>query len=165
MKAADILMYLLVFNLVLWLLGGIGFNLYNIGKYHSSIDTSAINQSQNFTSTQDVTSRAEQFLVDIAGVGIAGAVGAIVGAAIIGYLLKAQTSSQGIVYGFFSGVFWYSFLKTTQVFASIFGTFAVAPGIKITLFMTVFFIFLGISAWVFLFGLMQMVTGGWRFFK
>jgi hypothetical protein len=165
MKAADILMYLLVFNLVLWLLGGIGFNLYNLGKYKTSIDTDALYQSQNFSSTSDVTSRAEQFLIDIAGVGIAGAVGAIVGAAIIGYLLKAQTSSQGIVYGFFSGVFWFSFLKTTQVFASIFSSFEIAVGIKITLFMTVFFIFMGVSAWVFLFGIMQMVTGGWRYFK
>ena len=165
MKAADILMYLLVFNLVLWLFGGIGFNLYNLGQYKPSIDTSALNQSDSFTSTNDVTSRAEQFIIDIAGVGIAGAVGAVVGAAIIGYLLQAKTSSQGIIYGFFTGVFWYSYLKTVQVFFSIFRVIEIDTGVKITLFMTIFFIFTGISAWVFLYGLMQMVTGGWRFFK
>ena len=165
MKAADILMWLLVFNLVLWLLGGIGFNLYNLGQYHSSIDTTALNSSEPFTSSKDVTSRAEQFIVDVAGVGIAGIVGAVVGAAIIGYLLQAKTSSQGIVYGFFTGVFWYSYLKTVQVFFSIFRAVEIDTGVKLTLFMTIFFIFTGISAWVFIYGLMQMVTGGWRFFK
>jgi len=165
MKAADILMYLLVFNLVLWLLGGIGFNLYNLGRYKTGIDTSSLNQSSDFSASEDVTSRAEQFIIDIAGIGIAGAVGAIVGAALLGYLLKAQTSSQGIVYGFFSGVFWFSYLKTIQVFYSIFAVISVGVSIKLSIFMTVFFIFTGISAWVFLFGIMQMVTGGWRYYK
>jgi len=165
MKAADILMYLLVFNLVLWLLGGIGFNLYNLSSYKTSIETQSLNQTNQITTTEEVKSRADQFILDVAGTTIAGIIGAVVGAAIMGYLLQAKTSSQGIVYGFFGGVFWSSYGKTVQVFYSIFSVFSIDYGIKITLFMTIFIIFTAISVWVFAFGIMQMVTGGWRFFK
>jgi len=165
MKAADILMWLLVFNLVLWLLGGIGFNLYNLSDYKTSVETDSLNQSNPIQTTKEIKSRADQFIWDVARTTISGIVGAIVGAAIIGYLLQAKTSSQGIVYGFFAGVFWDSYGKTVQVFYSIFNVMAMDNGVQLTLFMTVFIIFTAISVWVFAFGIMQMVTGGWRFFK
>jgi len=165
MKAADILMYLLIFNLVIWLLGGYGLNIYNLGNYKTGINTGSLNQSQQFTGSEDVGSRVVAFLSDIAGIGFIAFIIAVSSSAVMGYLFAALPTPQGLVYGAFSGLFWGSFIKTSQVFFNIFASFKADPTVKVTIFISVFFIFLGVSVFVFIFGFMQMVTGGWRFFK
>jgi ABC-type microcin C transport system permease subunit YejE len=165
MKAADIMMWLLVFNLVIWLLGGYGLNIYNLGNYQIDIDTNSINSSRPYSATEETSSRALGFFFDIAGVSFLALIIGVTTAAVMGYLLSAMQTTQGIVYGAFSGIFWGSFIKTSQVFFNIFASFKLDPTIKVTIFLSTFFIFLGISAFVFMFGFMQMVTGGWRFFK
>ena len=165
MKAADIMMYLLIFNLVLWLLGGYGFNIYNLGNYQTSINTGSIDVDENFVPTEDVGSRALAFLYDVGGVLFLVLIGSVVTASMMGYLLAAIPTPQSFIYAAFSGLFWGTFIKTVQVFLNIFASFKLDPTIKVTIFLSTFFIFLGISAFVFAFGFMQMVTGGWRFFK
>jgi hypothetical protein len=165
MKAADIMMWLLIFNLVLWLLGGYGFNIYNLGNYKTGIKTDSLDVDENFVATEDAGARALAFFADIAGIGFIALIIAVSTSAVMGYLLAAMPTPQGLIYGAFSGLFWGSFIKTIQVFFNIFASFKLDPTIKITIFLSTFFIFLGISVFVFIFGFMQMVTGGWRFFK
>jgi len=165
MKAADILMWLLIFNLVLWLLGGYGLNLYNLHAYTPGINVGALNGSAPTTGTLGIDSRALAFLSDVGGVAFLAFIGILVSTALTGYFKVPLSTPQGAVYGAFSGLFWGSYIKTTQVFYDIFAFFKISATVKITLFSSVFLIFTGICAFVFIFGLMQMVTGGWRFFK
>ena len=68
MKAADIMMWLLVFNLVIWLLGGYGLNIYNLGNYQIDIDNNSINSSRPYSATEETSSRALGFFLLILAV-------------------------------------------------------------------------------------------------
>ena len=61
MKAHEILMFLLILNLVFWLLGGYGLNLYNLNSYKSDINTNIL---EDRTKGNEETV-AEYFLYDL----------------------------------------------------------------------------------------------------
>jgi len=155
MKAHEILMFLLIFNLVLWLLGGYGLNIYNLGtsgNYSTGIDggTGVLEQQSG-----DI---GLAFLQEVAGVAFLTIVTTIAGLAIIGYILRSQPSPQSIIYGLFVGLFWTSYIKTIQVFYSI------ARGVP-GIFLVIFLVFTAITAYTFIFGFSQIVTQSWRYMK
>ena len=115
MKAHEIMMFLLLFNLVMWLLGGYGLNIYHIGVTY------------NATGIEGGTGILEgggkniglAFLQEIAGIALITIIGTIAGLAIIGYILRSQPSPQSIIYGLFVGLYSVAYVKTLQVFYSM----------------------------------------------
>ena len=86
--------------------------------------------------------------------------GGIVAGAIIGMLLRVREASQKIIYSTFSVIFWASFIETIQIFGNVAKSIPSASGYVGGLVLLV--VFFGIVAYVFIVGLMQMVTGGWK---
>lgn len=149
MKAYEILMFLLIFNLVLWLLGGYGLNIYQLGVYSTGVEggTGVLEQPSG-----DV---GLAFLAEVATVGFMAIIIAISAAAIGGYLLRAVPTPQSFIYYAFIGLFWTSYGKTIQVFYNI------AHGVP-GIFFTIFLVFTAITAYVFFVGFSQIVTQSWR---
>jgi len=156
MKAHEILMFLLIFNLVLWILGGYGLNIYQIGVYPTGIgDGTGVLETQDIGS-QDTVGQA--FLFEIASISFTVIIGTIAGLAIIGYILRSQPSPQSIIYGLFAGLFLTSYTKTVQVF------YFLARDIP-DIFLIIFLAFTAITAFTFFFGFAQIVTQSWRYMK
>jgi len=152
MKAHEIMMFLLLFNLVMWLLGGYGLNIYNIGVTYdvSDVGTDVLEgQSENM---------GLAFLQEVAEIALVATIGSIAGLAIIGYILRAQPSPQSIIYALFVGLYTVSYVKTLQVFYQMSHTMP-------QIFFAIFLVFTAITGFTFLFGFSQLVTQSWRYMK
>ena len=154
MKAHEIMMFLLLFNLVMWLLGGYGLNIYNIGVTYNATGieggtTILEGQSNNM---------GLAFLQEIAGIALITIIGTIAGLAIIGYILRSQPSPQSIIYGLFVGLYSVAYVKTLQVFYNMSYTMP-------EIFFAIFLVFTAITGFTFLFGFSQIVTQSWRYMK
>lgn len=158
MKAYEILMFLLIFNLVLWLLGGYGLNLYNVGVYGNKTglkEGTDILERQSPLTTTDI---GIAFLWEISGVAFLTIITGTVSLAIAGYLLRAIPTPQSIIYFLFSGLFWTSYLKTIQVF------FNISKGFPF-IFFIILLVFTAITIYTFISGFSQMVAGSWGSMK
>ena len=144
MKAYNIMMFILVFNLFLWIVT-IGIGIYDLS--YSGISPEAPNDATTEEKENALLSR-------IGGTTLAVAVGSIVSGAIIGSILKVEKASQAFVYGAITSVFWITYLQSVGVFWNI--SSSVPGGIIILILIT------AVIAYVFLVGLFQMVTGGWK---
>jgi len=142
MKAYHIMMFLFIFNLFMYAVDT-GLGIYDLGYSNSFFAIS--------TTDPDV------FLEQVATKTIAVVAAALASAAIIGGLLHVQKSSQAVVYGAFTAVFWLSFISTLTVFNTI-----VSKYVNI---IWIFGIFTAIVGFIFLAGLYQMVTGGWKSYE
>jgi len=152
MKMYDIMMYLFIFNMFFWLISS-GLSLYNIGFTTES--------EFNLTSESNNPTEIGWGIIDTFGMfgafgTISLVIAAIVAGAVIGSFLPIP-SSQSIVYGLFIVFFWNSTLKTFTVFINMLQDY---PGG-----MFLFVIFAMIVGVIFVTGLFQMVTGGWKSFK
>jgi len=160
MKAHEILMFLLIFNLTLWLLGGYGLNIYNLGTSgnYTSGDFESGTEALENQDIGDQDDLGQAFLFEIASISFTVIIGTIAGLAIIGYILRSQPSPQSIIYGLFAGLFLTSYTKTVQVFYNI------SRGIP-DIFLIIFLVFTAITAFTFFFGFAQIVTQSWRYMK
>jgi len=152
MKAADILLYLFIFNMFIWIITS-GLNIYNF--------TAEVNPEYQMDDVYTANSLPEVLIqqvsmFNIQWTGMAALVGAVVFGAMIGVFTSGQ-GAQGAVYGAFTAFFWGSLIKTFGVFYSLTSQ---VPG---TIY--VFVIFGAIAGIIFMIGLFQMVTGGWKSFK
>lgn len=157
MKAQEILMFMLIFNLAIWWIGGIGFNLYNIGAMETEITGSG----------EENVDSGVSLMGEIAGMTIIFVFGSLAGAAFISVIPGVEVSTENAIYVAFSGVFWTSYIKTLQALNSVALTIPQIAGADLRgiIFYTLASIFTVVVIFVFTFGLMQMVTGGWKTVK
>lgn len=154
MKAHDILMFLLIFNLTLWLLGGYGLNIYRIGTNY----TTGIKEGTDVLEQNQGPDIGLAFLLEVSGIAFLTLIFGVAAASVAGYLLRTVPTPQSGIYYAFAGLFWTSYIKTLQVF------YGMARGIP-AIFITVFLIFTAITVFTFIFGFSQIVTGSWRYMK
>jgi hypothetical protein len=76
---------------------------------------------------------------------------------------KTQSSAQGYVYGIYGTTFLVATLEVNKVFLNIIGLFP--HDSQLIVGMILILTFNTFCAYAFLFGFMQLVTGGWRFMK
>ena len=136
MKAHEIFMYLLVFN--------IGFSLVSGLALFFSVH--------------------QDFTVELTLTAVETAVAGLAVYAVINYFSnKTQPSPQNYVYGIYGTVFLVTFMRTTSVFLTLANFLPLyAQGLFKLIFIAIFG---GLSAWAFYFGMMQLVTGGWKAMK
>lgn len=137
MKAFDIMMYMIIFNLVVIVFGTLGL----FGQ---------------------MALEASYFARVTAYAMIGTAVGALATAAVIGYVTKsAKTSATHWAYGAFGVTFWASYLSAIAVVDSL-RTQVAGFGASM---LWVYGIFTVVVAYLFITGLIQMTTGGWKSYK
>jgi len=159
MKAHEVVTFLLIFNLVIAFLSGIG------------VLTIAPQPNQNFTRELDPAKvKQGDFTVDPQWLGIqllgmqmsVILAGVIIGA-VIGMISKSMASSAQPIYRYvFAGFFWGTYVSTLTLLVNIvrFVSHWSAEGAVVVL--GVLFVFTGVTLWSFIFGLGQMVIGGFR---
>lgn len=143
MKAYEILMFLLLFNLVMWGFGALG--IFNL--------------EYGYITPPDNDESGLGLLATIAGVTIEALIISLTSYAIIGYITKARPSPANAIYGLFSGLFWTSYLNAIIVFKNM------AKSLPTGVTLVPLAIFTAIVGYVFIIGLSQMVTGGWKSYK
>ena len=152
MKAADILLYLFIFNMFIWVITS-GLDIYNFTAQVSS----DYQLDKTYTALDIFATLLQEldfFNVKFSGVAIL--IGLIVTGAMLGIMTSGQ-GAAGAVYGAFTAFFFASLARTLGIFFSLTSQ---VPGT-----VYVFIIFGIIAGVLFLIGLFQMVTGGWKSFK
>jgi len=150
MKAYHIMLFMLLFNVMFWVITA-GIGIYNI-EY---------NTDPNFNLSEDINNPAEigvgligiatlfnNPILDIIALSIFISGGAMVG------IFTAGQGAQGIVYGLFGYFFWSAMSNTFQVFINL-----ASANTGILYVLVPFAMVVGV---VFVVGLFQMVTGGFK---
>jgi len=151
MKAYQIMMFLLLFNLSISLVSAL--NIYNIGIAITNEDydvedyDAAVGAGEN-----------DKIVWRFIGATITGMVTGAIAGAVVAYLTRVPADS-GVAYGIFTGTFW----GITYSAVAIFWDIARVPtgGANVGLLMLIF-IFVGIIAVIFVTGLLQLIRGGWK---
>ena len=142
MKAQELLMYLLCFNLAITIIGYIGLFI--------------------------TVSSISIFGLTLGWI-VALIVGAVLGSAVVNYVSggKTQQSTQGVIYNVFATTYIATFLQVILIFTSIgYLLDSFDSSHKLLAFYTIVIgAFTVLSAWAFLTGISQMITGGWRQMK
>ena len=151
MKAYQMMMFLIVFNLFFWVVT-VGLGIYAIDE---SVDpgfdlTNKRSAAEIGMGLLAIFSFLGSFEVSIIALSLAIAGGAMIG------IFTAGQGSQGIVYGLFGYFFWSSTSNTLTVFWNLSNS---SPGVLYVLIILAMIIGL-----VFVAGLFQMVTQGWKSF-
>jgi len=152
MKAQEIMMFLLLFNLTISLVGGL--HIYNMGI--------TVNETYNVSefAASDDTQIAVWRLLGESILSILA--GATAGALLASWTAKIP-SDAGAAYGVFAGLF----TSITLRAASTLWNLAYMPGAteyNIAILMIIV-IFLGVTGIIFVMGLLQMIRGGWKGYK
>jgi ABC-type methionine transport system permease subunit len=137
---------------MLWVVT-VGLGLYSNLNY-SSINPEDINIDTSKSEEEQMKEKQNALLWELTGQTIFMAVVAIMAGAVIGSILKLEDSYQAYVYGAITSIFWTSYIRSIAVFWNI--SNSIPGGIIILILIT------AIVAYVFLVGLFQMVTGGWK---
>jgi len=151
MKAYHILMFLLLFNLVFWALtAGLGiFNVYDVKSPDAfNLSEEVDDPTRIGMGLLSVLSLFNNPLADILVLSVT-----LMGLAMTGWV-TAQQAPQGVIYGLFGWFFWSSFKNTLTVLWSIAG-----GNLGVTIVLVIFAMIVGV---VFIVGLFQIVTGGWK---
>jgi len=125
-------------------------------------DPDAIRQDAQEMGTGDEEGRytGMGLLATIGGASIIVIAGTLAATTVIGGLFKVQRASQAVVYGFFTTIFWYSYVSASNVLWSMTSTLSGMYGALVVL-----MIITAVIAYVFIVGLFQMVTGGWKSYE
>ena len=149
-------MFLFIFNMFLWVLVSVG-AYTSFGTQYASGEFNVTDRNK-----QSALDFIDRFLLsfDIGPIHISGIttlVSALVfGGAVLTLSSNKITSAQGFGYAMFTYFFWNSYLKTTDVFYNITKDIGGLP------ILTVVTVIVGI---VFIAGLYQMITGGWKSYE
>lgn len=143
MKAYQIMMFVIIFNMSLSIIGALSIyeppvsvdDTYDVNTYRTA------NAGENLASTL------------LGGTFVAVIAGAISGALIGSWVLKIP-SSDGAAYGLFATLFWSSFLTASVILFRIGGE---SKGILIAI-----TVFLLLSGLIFVTGFMQLIRGGFK---
>jgi len=153
MKAYHIMIFLFIFNLFFWVVTA-GLLIYNVPGADSNFDLTEQSNINAWTIGLGVLGLFSLFgnlYISIGALATALAGGAMLG------IFTAGQGSQGIVYGLFSYFFWSSTSNTLTVFYNLSNQHVGA--------LYVLTVFGMIIAVIFVAGLFQMVTGGWKGFE
>jgi len=126
MKAQEIMMFLLLFNLSVSVVGAL--SIYNIGVTPPEDKYNVTNVPS--TNADDITYR---FLGDTIGFMVVG----IVAGAMTSWLTRIPTDA-GAAYGFFSGLFWGVTVSTIRIIWSIGNGFPGATGANLGILVIIF---------------------------
>jgi len=152
MKAQEIMMFLLIFNLVVSLVGGL--HIYNTTtKVPDEFNVS------NYEPSEDNELNVWRFLGENIIVILMGAIG---GALLASWTAKIP-SDAGAAYGVFGTLFVSVMIRSSATLWRL----AYLPGAteyNIAILMLIF-IFLGVTGIIFAMGLLQMIRGGWKGYK
>ena len=148
MKAYHILIFMFVFNMFIWLLSL--FNIYDLSTYANP----SFQPTNNPTQIESYLTSLDFFGVEYSGITLI--VVALVGGSIVSYFTRTKTS-QGVAYGLFSSVFWATYLRTLTVLNNIAKDVPYLP-----MMLSVVTVATGV---IFVAGLLQMVTGGWKSYE
>jgi len=148
MKAYQILIFLLIFNMMIWAVDA-GLHIYDLNFSGLDPETEDADLGEKYT--------AHGLLASVAGISIILVVGSLVSGAIIGSIIRVEKASQAYVYGAFTAVFWFSYTQAINVFWNITSVLTHSFGALV-----VVIIFTAVIGYIFLVGLFQMVTGGWK---
>lgn len=151
MKAYQILLFLFLFNMMFWVLTS-GLGIFDIGASPSE----AYNISEQAENPTSIEGGFLSLLGMLGGDNIYLLAGALAGGAMLGYFTAGQ-GPQGIVYGAFAVFFWTSFFGTLRVFITL-----GQNNIGLLYVLIPFVMIVGV---IFVVGLFQMVTGGWKSFE
>ena len=158
MKAQEIMMFLLIFNLSLSLIGAL--HIYNLDV---SVAEEKFNVSGYDAGTARGSSEGTNNLVWVLlGTSISAIAGGIIAGAMTSWLTRIPTDA-GVAYGVFAGAFWGITLGASRTIWNI----AYMSGLAgyNTAILMVIFIFLGVTGVVFIYGFVQLVKGGWKGYK
>jgi len=150
MKAYHIMVFLFIFNMFFWVVTA-GLGIYSSpasGDSGFDLSDEAANPTDIGLGLLSVFSLFGNVYATIGGLAIALSGGAMLG------IFTAGQGSQGIVYGLFSYFFWSAMSNTFTVFYNLANQHIGA--------MYVVVIFVMIIGVIFVAGLFQMVTGGWK---
>jgi len=136
MKMYEILMVVLFSNFVMFLFGGI-FSFYNIFKIHTTFASPA----------------------SVGGLALVGTIIGVASAAIIINYIGSSRSGQYAAIVTIGGAYWGTYGATTSVFMGL--LLQIPDGFGFILWLV---ISVGIG-YVFVSGITQMITGGWRGYK
>jgi len=167
MKAYQIMMFLMLFNLSISLLSIVpvedsdGNSHYGLFKYHVGVP-SKYNVSDY--DTPDNPGEAEIPIYRFLGMTLVGLVTGFVAGTVVAYLTKVPADA-GMAYGAFTGTFWGMAFSSMAVLTEL--AFLAASGNQAAFMIAMVFVFIfgGITLVVFAAGLLQMVRGGWTSFK
>ena len=169
MKAYHLLLFLFIFNMFFWVVTE-GISIYNVSNtvdpaFNISTNTTVSSWNNTFGLIGklflfgDLTISA--FGIELGMVVSITTLSLILmGAAMAGYITAGQ-APQGVVYGLFSYFFWSGVSHTFNVFLNFFNAY---PDVK-TGAIYVLAIFGMIIGIIFVAGLFQMVTGGWKSYE
>lgn len=146
MKAYELLLFLLIFNVCISIVS-------DLDIFHIGIDVSSEYQYDEDTDTRNMWWRflGGSSLLTIGAGAIAGAV--------IGVLLTKIPSDAGAIYGAFTGAFWSSYIRVVAILWNIAGMAGHGTNYGI---MIIIFLFAGLSGLIFFAGFSQLVRGPWR---
>ena len=169
MKAYHILLFLFIFNMFFWVVTE-GIAIYTApGSVEQEFNISENKTVSSWNDTLGLVGKLFLFgdlSISVFGVelgmvaSIATLAGILMIAAMAGYITAGQ-APQGVVYGLFSYFFWSGMAHTFTVFINMFNSF---PEVKDGA-LYVMAIFGMIIAIIFVAGLFQMVTGGWKSYE
>jgi len=155
MKAYHIMLFLFIFNMFFWVITA-GIAIYEV-EYSTDegFDLSGDTNPSIWTSL-GVLGGVTLFGSLYSSIGLLGA--ALAAGAMIG-IFKSGQASQGIVYGAFTYFFWSGMGNTfTALYSMVKGPYAIGALYILTIFGM-------IIAVVFIVGLFQMATGGWKSYE
>jgi len=161
MKAYHILLFLFIFNMFFWVVTtGLGIYQYTVASDPAFDLSSAGNNTSVWTISLGLISRLTMLkgFVDVFGPtgGIIALAILFSAAAMAGYLTAGQ-APQGIVYGLFGVFFWTSLGNTLTLLFNLSNQHIGALYILV-----IFGMIIGV---IFIVGLFQMVTGGWKSYE
>ena len=166
MKAYQIMMFFLLFNLVISLLAFVpiedndGNTRHGIFRIPTTVPTE-YNATDIETSMGGTESEFNVWRF-LGGITVAGFAAMFISGAITGWIIKIPSDSAA-AYSVFSGTFWGI---TYGGISILLGLAEVAGGGSPTVIIRVFVgIFIGITAVVFIVGLLQLVKGGWAAYR
>lgn len=145
MKVFNIMMFLLIFNVAISVVGSL--HIYNMGT---------VGVLPNEKSLADVRNPLEGIWIFLGQSAYALFIGTIAGA-LIGYYGAKIPTTEGMAYGFFAGLITSVFISSTNVLWRIVD---MVPGYAQGGIAIVVGLFLGICGILFAFGFLQLVRGG-----
>ncbi len=152
MKAYEILMFFLIFNVSISLVSDLG--IFNMGISTASeynYDADELNDPADGGSNIWWRFLGGSSLLIIG-------IGAIAGA-VIGVLLTKIPSDAAVIYGAFAGAFWSSYIRSIAVMWNISAIAGAETNYGI---MVIIFLFAGLTGVIFFAGFSQLVKGPWR---
>ena len=152
MKAQEIMMFLLLFNFLISVVGAL--HIYDTGIN--------VNETYNASYFESHSKGTSAVYIILGGTIAAIVGGAIAGALVTGWFSKIP-SDAGAAYGIFTGLFLFITLNAAGTLWQL----AYIPGAAEynTAILMIIGIFLAITGVIFVMGLLQMVRGGWKGYK